>query len=220
MGRHRLSRPDRYLKPAIITLLVASSAFVTIQLLPGGGTTQMPESLRGAVAPHTQRDSATNYAFRDFHDTRRPVYVAHHHRITAPSISASTSPPVAPVPPVYASTQAGKAVAYAYAQLGCPYVWGGTGPCSSGFDCSGLVMEAWAYAGVSIPRTTWAQESLPQVPISQMEPGDLMIMFGGAHVAMYVGHGEMIQAPMPGQLVQLTPIAGWPLQNTIMVVRP
>ena len=50
------------------------------------------------------------------------------------------------------ATQAEKAVAFAYAQLGCPYVFGGTGPCHSGFDCSGLTSQAWAAAGVSIGR--------------------------------------------------------------------
>src|SRR6266581_5619778 len=55
------------------------------------------------------------------------------------------------------TTQAGKAIAFAYAQLGCPYVYGGTGPCQMGFDCSGLVQAAWAAAGVQIPRDTYAQ---------------------------------------------------------------
>ena len=48
------------------------------------------------------------------------------------------------------NTQAEKAVAFAYNALGCPYVFGGTGPCGSGYDCSGLTMQAWASAGVSI----------------------------------------------------------------------
>src|SRR5215469_4463031 len=60
----------------------------------------------------------------------------------------STTPP--PVNNVPTNSQAGKAVAFAYAQLGCPYVYGGTGPCRpNGFDCSGLTQQAWAAAGVS-----------------------------------------------------------------------
>ena len=63
------------------------------------------------------------------------------------------------------STQGGKAVAFAYAQLGKPYQWGATGPGS--FDCSGLAQAAWAAAGVSIPRTTYAQwAALPHVSAS------------------------------------------------------
>ena len=65
------------------------------------------------------------------------------------------------------STQADKAVAFAYAQLGCPYVYGGTGPCQMGFDCSGLAQAAWAAAGVAIPRDSYEQwAELPHVPLS------------------------------------------------------
>lgn len=118
-------------------------------------------------------------------------------------------------------TQADRAVAFAYAHLGCPYVWGGTGPCSAGFDCSGLVMQAWAYAGVSIPRTSeeqWAD--LPKVPVSELRPGDLLIFLDGDHVGMYVGHGELIEAPHTGADVQLAPFSGWYLANFVGAVRP
>ena len=95
------------------------------------------------------------------------------------------------------STQAGKAVAFAYAQLGKPYVWGATGPGS--YDCSGLVQAAWSAAGVSIPRTTYDQwASLPHVSTSALEPGDLLFFDGEGHVAMYVGGGYMIDAPHTG----------------------
>jgi cell wall-associated NlpC family hydrolase len=95
------------------------------------------------------------------------------------------------------STQAGKAVAFAYAQLGKPYEWGATGPGS--YDCSGLVQAAWSAAGVSIPRTTYDQwASLPHVSTSALEPGDLLFFDGEGHVAMYVGGGYMIDAPHTG----------------------
>ena len=62
------------------------------------------------------------------------------------------------------TTQAEKAVAFVFAQLGCPYVYGSTGPCADGFDCSGLVMSAWASAGVTIPRDTYEQwAALPHI---------------------------------------------------------
>jgi cell wall-associated NlpC family hydrolase len=119
------------------------------------------------------------------------------------------------------STQAEKAVAFAYAQLGCPYVFGGTGPCADGFDCSGLTMEAWASAGVSIPRTSyedWAE--LPHVSTSALEPGDILVFLGGGHVAIYVGHGELIQAPQTGEDVDLEPLSGWFTENLDGAVRP
>ncbi|MGE5134907.1 MAG: NlpC/P60 family protein [Gemmatimonadota bacterium] len=99
------------------------------------------------------------------------------------------------------ATQAGKAVAFAYAQLGKPYVYGGTGP--NGYDCSGLVQAAWAAAGVSIPRTTYAQWSgLPHVPMSALQPGDLVFFNAEGHVAIYVGSNMIIDAPTTGQSVE------------------
>ena len=101
------------------------------------------------------------------------------------------------------STQAEKAVAFAYNQLGCPYVFGAIGPCSSGFDCSGLVMSAWASAGVSIPRDTYQQwAALPHVPMSSIQPGDLIFFNSEGHVGMYVGGNYIIDAPQPGMNVE------------------
>jgi len=117
----------------------------------------------------------------------------------------STTPP--PVNNVPTNSQAGKAVAFAYAQLGCPYVFGGTGPCGSGYDCSGLVQAAWAAAGVSIPRDTYEQwAALPHIAMSSLQPGDLLYYNGIGHVAMYVGNGNIIDAPSPGQNVQELPM--------------
>ena len=99
------------------------------------------------------------------------------------------------------TTQAGKAVAFAYAQLGKPYVWGATGPAS--YDCSGLVQAAWASAGVAIPRTTYEQwAALPHVPMSAIQPGDLIFFDQIGHVAIYVGNNMIIDAPQPGQFVE------------------
>ena len=99
------------------------------------------------------------------------------------------------------TTQADRAVAFAYAQLGKPYVWGATGPGS--YDCSGLVQAAWASAGVTIPRTTYEQwATLPHVPMSAIQPGDLIYFDGIGHVAIYVGNNMIIDAPQPGQLVE------------------
>ena len=99
------------------------------------------------------------------------------------------------------ATQAQKAVAFAYAQLGKPYVWGATGPGS--YDCSGLMMAAWAAAGITIPRDTYSQVAgLPSVPLSALQPGDLVFFDGDGHVAMYVGGGMIIDAPRTGLTVE------------------
>jgi cell wall-associated NlpC family hydrolase len=99
-------------------------------------------------------------------------------------------------------TQAQKAVAFAYAALGCPYVYGATGPCSSGYDCSGLTSSAWASAGVSIPRTSYGQATLPAVSRSALQPGDILEFAGDTHVGIYVGGGMLIDAPQPGMNVE------------------
>jgi len=116
-------------------------------------------------------------------------------------------------------TQAGKAVAFAYAQLGKPYVWGATGPGS--YDCSGLTMASWAAAGVSIPRTSYSQwAGLPHVPTSQLQPGDILVFNGVGHVAIYVGGGYLIDAPHSGAVVEKVALSGWYSQTVIGAVRP
>jgi cell wall-associated NlpC family hydrolase len=119
------------------------------------------------------------------------------------------------------STQAEKAVQFAYNQLGCPYVFGGTGPCGSGFDCSGLTMQAWASAGVSIPRTSYGQATLPAVSTSSLQPGDILEFAGDSHVGIYVGGGMLIDAPQPGMNVEKVALSSsWYSSNLDAAVRP
>lgn len=123
-------------------------------------------------------------------------------------------------PPV--SGAAGKAVAYAYAMLGCTYFYGGTGPCHApGYDCSGLMMEAWASAGVSIPRVSYDQmSSLPPVSLHDLRPGDIIGFAGNSHVGMYVGGGYLIDAPQAGSPVERVALSGWYSQEADGAVRP
>jgi peptidoglycan DL-endopeptidase CwlO len=120
------------------------------------------------------------------------------------------------------ATQADRAVAFAYAQLGCPYVYGATGPCPDGFDCSGLAQAAWAAAGVAIPRDSYEQwAELPHVSLSAIEPGDLLIYNGEGHVAIYVGGGYIIDAPETGMDVERIPMSTpWYADNIDGAVRP
>ncbi|MCX5141775.1 C40 family peptidase [Streptomyces sp. NBC_00338] len=116
-----------------------------------------------------------------------------------------------------ASASGKKAVAFATAKIGLPYVWGAEGPKS--YDCSGLTSQAWASAGRPIPRTSqeqWAQ--LPHIAIEDMRPGDLIIYHGDAsHVGMYIGDGAIVHAPRPGRNVTL---AGAGSMEILGVVRP
>ena len=99
----------------------------------------------------------------------------------------------------------------AESRQGRPYVWGAAGP--SAFDCSGLVQWSFAQAGVAMPRVAADQARTgPAVPVSQLEPGDLLFYHTDptapgyiSHVAIYLGHGMMIQAPEPGLDVQVVP---------------
>ena len=92
-----------------------------------------------------------------------------------------------------------------------PYIWGAAGP--NAFDCSGLVKWSFAQAGVVMPRVA-ADQALagPAVPVSQLQPGDLLFYHTDAtaptyisHVAIYLGNGWMIQAPEPGENVEVVP---------------
>jgi cell wall-associated NlpC family hydrolase len=125
-------------------------------------------------------------------------------------------------PPAYkgaTGTQAEQAVAFAYAQLGKPYVFGAAGPNS--YDCSGLTMASWAAAGVSIPRVSYAQMSgLPSVPLNNLQPGDILGFAGNSHVGIYVGGNFLIDAPIPGQVVEKVALSGWYQQNLDGAVRP
>ena len=146
-------------------------------------------------------------------------------QVTADTVGGTSSgaPQPGSAPMAYTGptgTQADKAVAFAYAQLGKPYVYGATGP--SSYDCSGLVQAAWAAAGVAIPRTTFEDwDDLPHIPVSQMVPGDLIIYDGEGHVAMYVGNGYIIDAPHTGAYVERVPDdESWYVDNEDGVLQP
>ncbi len=104
---------------------------------------------------------------------------------------------------------AAAAVAAAKSRLGMPYVWGAQGPGS--FDCSGLVMWAWAHGGVNLPHFSGAQySSTTHISMSQLQPGDLVFPSNpGDHVAMYVGGGMIIESPHSGDVVHIVPMYSW-----------
>ncbi|MGV9418060.1 C40 family peptidase [Streptomyces sp. NPDC003674] len=135
-------------------------------------------------------------------------------RSAAPQVSV---PPVVPPAPV---TKAEKAIAFARAQIGKPYVAGASGPGS--YDCSGLTQAAWRAAGVALPRAARDQAAMgTTVPLAEARPGDL-VFFGGdcSHAGLLTGDGTMIHAPRPGAYVREEPVhlAGEPIVHR--VVRP
>jgi peptidoglycan DL-endopeptidase CwlO len=99
----------------------------------------------------------------------------------------------------------------AMSRRGMPYVWGANGPTS--FDCSGLVQWSFRQAGLVMPRVA-ADQALtgPSVPVSQLQPGDLLFYHTDptdptyiSHVSIYLGNGWMEQAPEPGLDVEVVP---------------
>jgi cell wall-associated NlpC family hydrolase len=97
----------------------------------------------------------------------------------------------------------GDVVSYAKSRLGCRYVWGGAGP--NTFDCSGLTMWSYRRIGISLPHSSREQiNSGQRVSRKDLQPGDL-VFFGSPihHVGMYVGGGEMIEAPYTGASVRI-----------------
>ncbi len=99
-----------------------------------------------------------------------------------------------------------QALRFALTRLGDPYVWGAAGP--SAFDCSGLVMWAYAQVGISLLHYTGDQWNEGEhISRSELQPGDLVFFFADiSHVGMYIGNGLMIDAPTFGQPVQVQPV--------------
>ena len=99
----------------------------------------------------------------------------------------------------------------ALSRVGLPYVWGGSGP--NVFDCSGLVQWSMRQAGIVMPRVAVDQaQTGPRIPLADLEPGDLLFYHTDptapayiSHVAIYLGKGLMLQAPEPGEDVQIVP---------------
>lgn len=122
----------------------------------------------------------------------------------------------APSGVVSASDVAVRAIAFAYARLGTPYLWGGTGTVAEQgrFDCSGLTQAAYASVGVSVPRVAADQwYAGPHVPRDQLQPGDLVFYADNVndpstihHVGIYVGGGAMIDAPHTGATIRFDAI--------------
>ncbi len=128
-----------------------------------------------------------------------------------PKPTVTSPPPANPPPP--SGSKVEKAIAFATAQLGEPYKWGGAGPGS--WDCSGLTMRAWQAAGINLPHYAGAQyANTKHVPMSRIVRGDLLYWSDGGpgsiyHEALYLGDGKMIHAPRPGRGVEIVSITYW-----------
>ncbi|MGC4112808.1 MAG: C40 family peptidase [Nocardioides sp.] len=137
---------------------------------------------------------------------------------TSPSTPPSSPPSTPPSAPPAPAGGAARAIAFARAQIGEPYVWAAAGPNS--WDCSGLTMGAWRAGGISLPHYSVAQyaESTP-ISSSSLRPGDLVFWGSSSspssiyHVALYIGNGMIIQAPHTGANVDEVSMYSWTAPN-------
>lgn len=184
--------------------------------LPAGLSQEEVDALDGEAAQKVQRSGVadgSNYA--KFVALATQIVTSAIVGAGGPAVCATSGVPLPPGAHLPAGVVAlihtapavdQQAIAFALAQLGTLYLWGGTGP---RFDCSGLVMEAYASAGVVIPRTTYQQVGAG-TPVAQaaLEPGDLVFPDAG-HVQIYLGGGLIVEAPETGQRVHVTAIWGF-----------
>lgn len=203
----------------------ATRLFVTHLLAVSGWQTLPP-----GVAAQTVQQSAYPSRYAKLQTPAQGWLAQINHSPSAIRCGGDGLPPTAgaPVPPgalprgysmpATATNPERRAVTFALAQLGKPYVWDAAGP--HAYDCSGLTMAAWATAGVQLPHFSAAQYLLG-VPVASpalLSPGDLIFIPGAdgtlnppdpRHVGMYIGHGYVIEAPQTGEVVKIVPLAAF-----------
>jgi cell wall-associated NlpC family hydrolase len=119
----------------------------------------------------------------------------------------------APCPATYPGGAVGDVVKFACAQIGKPYQWGDAGP--DAYDCSGLILAAWAQAGVNLPHNAAAQRAaLQYVEREDLRPGDLVFYYSDlSHAGIYVGSGWIVHASQSGVPVKMNPLDGSPIHS-------
>lgn len=102
--------------------------------------------------------------------------------------------------------------------IGLPYVWGGNDP-AVGLDCSSFVQNVFKDLGYSLPRVTYDQinQGRPVASLEQAQPGDLLFTHNTGHVAIYLGNGKAVDAPQPGQTIQIRD--AWENDSNITAIR-
>jgi hypothetical protein len=160
-----------------------------VKAYPGGDRDAVTKVFKIAL---TDKESSVEY-------TGAPIYV-----------DPSFNGPLPPLPG-NVSDLVKAIIAYAEAQIGKPYIWGGTGP--NGYDCSGLVMMAYRSAGVPIPRVTFDQWPFGvNVPKGQEQPGDLVFFVGSDGTWAHPGHVGMVIDPAQHLMVEAACTACGPIR--------
>lgn len=173
------------------------------------------ESIRGQIATLEAQAEAQELRLQQEAQERvQQAQAAQLAAVQSQAVGATASTPEgASILP--ASPYGNQVVQIAMSYLGVPYVWGGASP--SGFDCSGLVMYAFAQLGISLPHSSYAMwdYGIP-VPEDQLEPGDLVFFDDLGHVGLYIGGGEYVNAPYTGSVVSVASLdTGWSAANYV-----
>ena len=110
-----------------------------------------------------------------------------------------------------------QALRWALTRRGDAYVWGAAGP--TAFDCSGLVMWAYAHVGISLAHLTFDQWNEGEhVPSDQAQPGDLIFLYGLNHVGMYIGNGLFVDAPHTGAVVEIAAVPWGSVDGVVRII--
>jgi cell wall-associated NlpC family hydrolase len=174
-----------------------------------GQQNRLLASIKGEIARMVAADQARQLQMAQAARARLAVS----HRVTQTQedevvVGASAVTPLADTVVAPPSGFSG-AVGVAMGQLGKPYVWAAAGP--SSFDCSGLVVYAFAAVGKSLPHSTYSQYSMGvAVSRDQLQPGDLVFFDGLGHVGIYIGGDQFVHAPHTGDVVKISSLnEGW-----------
>ena len=190
----------------VVAQRAAAKASIESQITPGNN---LLASIKGQIAQLVAADQARQLQMAAA--ARARIEVQHRVQqqqaqdtVVGVTAAAPQSDTVVAPPSGYSG-----AVGVAMAQLGKPYVWAAAGPDS--FDCSGLVVYAFAAVGKSLPHSTYALYGMG-VPVSrdQLQPGDLVFFDGLGHVGIYIGGGQFVHAPHTGDVVKISSLnEGW-----------
>ncbi|HVI35213.1 MAG TPA: C40 family peptidase [Gaiellales bacterium] len=160
---------------------------------------------RDAVAKQRKTVQAQIKKYQSLLATLNSAQRAAYQRASNPSVAPSSLMHLTKA----GSAAAQRAVQFALAQVGKPYVFGAAGP--GAFDCSGLTMAAWQAGGVSLPHSAADQYNYGHhVARSDLQPGDLIFFYQPiGHVTIYIGDGMMVSAPTEGQNVSVVPLSSF-----------
>jgi peptidoglycan DL-endopeptidase CwlO len=196
---HQLLATARVAQQRVVSQRAAAKASIESQI---GQTNSLLASIKGEIARIVAADAARQLQMAIAAQQRLTLARVTQAQSQDTIIGATAIAPESLTVVAPPSTHSGAADA-ALGQLGTPYVWAGSQP--GGFDCSGLVMWAFAQVGVALPHSSFAQYGYG-VPVSrdQLQPGDLVFFDGLGHVGIYIGGNQFVHAPHTGDVVRIS----------------